>query len=411
MKILLVPGNNSLSHLLKCTCIADVLLSRGHEAPIAVARDHAAVLDRFGYEYHVLPDIQENDHASFPSFKWFRNPDFTSYCILSQVDLLQKVHPDRVLGIFNFTIAIAADMTNIPLDSLVCGCMLKESNDILGFHGTESEAACQKTNVDTFFSYATHKMNQALKKVTNRQINDIRDLLKGEKTFLWDFPEFMPLPPMADTFHIGPISYRKNISLEHKVSITSIQTPPKAILSFGTCSGNRKVLERLVNVCLEVGFNVMIAAGGQKKYLSLFQGNPKVESCLFPDLNNALAGASLLITHGGQITIFEALKSRVPVLVMPFQPEQAHNGICLERMGCGKLLIPPRPFRTGPKVYIDAFDNMDDCSIRDGITGLTKSESVRTNLARACIALEACNGVQHLVTMLERPVPCPSALL
>ena len=152
MKFFLGPGNNSLSHILKCLSIADILLSHGHDIFIAVASKHSAFLKKSGYEHYILPDIQESDNESFPSFKWFSSIDRIIHCIQAQTDLLQKLNPDRVLGVFNFTLHISARLADIPYDSLICGCMLKESNDILGFHGDEPDLTSQQTNVDTFFN-------------------------------------------------------------------------------------------------------------------------------------------------------------------------------------------------------------------------------------------------------------------
>ncbi len=408
MKFLLGPGNNSLSHILKCIAIKDCLLVRGHDVYIAATQRHAAFLEQSGCPHYILPDIQEGDNGSFPSFKWFSNPGRITDCIRAQTALLERLRPDRVLGVFNFTFNVSSRLAGIPYDSLICGCMLKESNDILGFHGDEPDLVTQKINVDTFFSFATRKLNRSLKETAESKIDDIRDLLKGDMTFLWDFPEFMPLPPMENMLYVGPISYQRKDSSRSDERISFGSKNPIAVISFGTCSGHPAVLERLTRICLNAGFDVVIAAGGQAKYLSMFQEEPRVRICLFPDLQHLLQGASLLITHGGQITVFEALKLRVPVLVMPFQPEQAHNGICLERMGCGRLLIPPRPFRAGPKVYMDAFENMTDRVVADQIHHLRNSSTIDANLLDAQNSLENYSGAQKLVSMLERPLTCPS---
>jgi len=52
-----------------------------------------------------------------------------------------------------------------------------------------------------------------------------------------------------------------------------------------------------------------------------------------------LGRASLVVCHGGQGLIFEAMRQRIPVFALPLQPEQAQNGLCVERMGCGRRLL------------------------------------------------------------------------
>lgn len=394
-----------MSHILKCKAVADLLVSEDHDVSIGVTKGSSSFLEQAGYKPHIIPDIQESDNSSFPSFKWFSSKDNLLRCIHAQVKLLEQVKPDRILGIFNFTLKISASILKIPYDSFVCGCMLKESKDILGFHGNETAAALQKINMDTFFSYATKKINRAIKTIGQSPLDDIRDLLKGDVTFLWDFPEFMPLPANDKFVYTGPVSC-KNVPMSLDDQIKPFETPaPVAILSFGTCSGSPEVLKRLARICLDAGLNIIIAAGGQKAYLSLFENDSRVRAALFPDLSRLLNKASLLITHGGQISIFEALQSRVPVIVMPFQPEQAHNGICLEKAGCGKLLVPPVPFRAGPEVYIDAFNRISDTKISDVISGLYRDSLATTdNLDKISNCIKSYQGVKKLVALLERKV-------
>jgi UDP:flavonoid glycosyltransferase YjiC (YdhE family) len=88
-RFLLLPCNNTLSHVAKCLALREVLEERGHEAFIAVSAARALFLDRMGQDrYFVLPDIQEANSAPLPGFCWFR-PERVEACIRAEVDLLQ----------------------------------------------------------------------------------------------------------------------------------------------------------------------------------------------------------------------------------------------------------------------------------------------------------------------------------
>jgi len=80
-------------------------------------------------------------------------------------------------------------------------------------------------------------------------------------------------------------------------------------------------------------------------------------------MDGLLERAALLICHGGQQTVFEALVRGVPVGVFPFHPEQAQNGLCLERLGAGARLVPPTVFWGSSDVYVRALDAMDDAQL------------------------------------------------
>lgn len=71
MKLLIIPENNSLSHIAKTLAIKKALDARGHKVHIAVGRKHANYVKQFGFPHHVLSDIQETNQSGFPTFDWF----------------------------------------------------------------------------------------------------------------------------------------------------------------------------------------------------------------------------------------------------------------------------------------------------------------------------------------------------
>lgn len=368
---------------------------------IAAGRKYKDFLAGTGFPYTILPGIQERDDSGFPTFKWFRDPAYIRQCIRAEADLLRRLKPDRALGVFSFTLPLSSAMAEVPYDTLICGCMLKDCGDIMGFRGSEPDAGVQQMNLNTFFHYAGQKIKAASEKSTLCRIDDARELLRGTHTFLWDFPEFMPLPLLNDVIHVGPVLHYPSgpgaLSCPHFFS-----GPEKtAVISFGTCSGRPDILHRLTRICIQSGFRVFIAAGGRSEYMSMFSCEPDVCVRLFPDLNTVLPRADLFICHGGQLSVFQAFKAGVPVLVMPFQPEQAHNGICLERVGCGRMIIPPIPFRTDQEVYVNTLESITDENISEMITTVCSDTDIHKNLSRIGLALERYSGAERVAATLE----------
>jgi UDP:flavonoid glycosyltransferase YjiC (YdhE family) len=118
MKFLLLPGNNSLSHVTKCLAMEEALSARGHQVLIAASRKHASFLRLLPCRHTVLPDIQEVDDGAAPSLAWFRRPERIRACIEAEIALLKAYRPDRILGVFRFTAKAAAAVCGIPYDSL-----------------------------------------------------------------------------------------------------------------------------------------------------------------------------------------------------------------------------------------------------------------------------------------------------
>jgi UDP:flavonoid glycosyltransferase YjiC (YdhE family) len=401
MKLLLIPENNSLSHIAKCLSIMAILQTNGHEVHLACSEQHHAFLTHLGIRHHILADIQETDCGGFPSYKWFSNIEIITACIQAEVALIQKIKPDRILGVFRFTLYASAQIANVPYDSLICGCMIPDSQEVLGFSPSEPGTELQKQYLANFFRFAGKKFSGATARFGLAPLEDIRYALKGERTFLWDFPEFMPLPQHTDAVHIGPITFRhwpcNPVNLEQILG----SRRPIAVISFGTCVTEPAVVSRMTQLLLGLDYQVIIAAGGQPELANLSIADPRVNVFQFAPLEQIFPHTALLVTHGGQMTVFEALQNQVPVLVMPLQPEQAHNGVCLERIGCGARLIPSTYFTGMPEDFITAFKQRSDREITTVITDLVNNRRTQINLAKIQAALGHYRGAAALAHFYE----------
>jgi UDP:flavonoid glycosyltransferase YjiC (YdhE family) len=401
MKILLVPGNNALSHAAKCLALSASLAARDHEVVIAAGRKNARFLEERGISCRVLPDIQEIDDAGFPTVAWFMKPKRIAECIRAEADLVRRTAPDRVVGVFRFTSKAAARLAGVPFDSLTCGCMLPDSPDVLGFAPGEPGIDLQRYYLDSFFRYAGARMSAALGSLGLAGISDVREMLLGDRTFLWDFPEFSPRPPSPGIAHVGPFFWDgwpyDRLDLDGIAGGPS----PLALVTFGTCTPGAAVAARVVRVLLGQGYRVLLGAGGSEDLMSLMRGEPRVTALRFAPLHRLYPHVRLVVCHGGQMTVFEALSRRVPVLVIPFQPEQAHNALCLERLGCGGRLVAPQPFRGNPGVYLEAFGRRSDAEVSADIAARADHPRTGGRLEAVGKILGRYDGVAGLTSRIE----------
>jgi UDP:flavonoid glycosyltransferase YjiC (YdhE family) len=406
MKLLLAAQTNSLSHLAKCLATRTSLLALGHEVLLAAGRRHQQFLGQLGVTSFYLPSLQNDGENAFPSIDWFMYPEKIQSVITAERELLRKIRPDRILGVFRFTMKASAQLAGIPYDSLICGCMLPEVKEGLGFLPEEAGANRAHEYMSLFFGYAGARISQALRTAGLPAVKDAREMLCGERTFLWDFPDFMPVPRVPGRYHIGPVlwkdwpSQRQTANAEEHSSYRG----PLAVVSFGTSVGNLTATKRIVHILLGLGFRVALAAGGQKTFVESIDWGPRVRVFHFAPMSGLLSRASLLICHGGQMTIFDALAHRVPTVVLPFQPEQAHNGACLERLGCGRRLLPPTHFFGDSQVYLKSLAALGDDDIAAVIESLHGCPAVDAALAKTGARLESYTGVDILLPLLLKGV-------
>lgn len=401
MRILLLPGNNSLSHVAQALSVDAALRARGHESLLAVSRGSARLPESLGIAHVVAPDIQETDLAAFPTPAWFHRRAIAAV-VKAERALIREFRPERVLGIFRSTAKASASLEGVPFDSLACGCMLEECPDVLGFLRGDEGRNAQAAELDDFWGFAGRRFSAALAPAGFRPIQDIRSMYRGERTFLWDTPDFQPLPSFPGARYIGPVLWDRwpgdgAGGKEHRDAVR-----PLAVVTFGTCAGSPAAAGRFARVLSGMGWRVVIAAGGQEA-LTRMPAPEGVEILGFPSVGRLLSEAALLVCHGGQMTVFEALGRGVPVLVMPFQPEQAHNGLCLQRTGCGRSLLPPVLFRGDPSVYLAALDALSDDDVRRVVEALMADPGVRAALARMRESLSRYRGAETVAELLDSP--------
>ncbi|MBP1627419.1 MAG: hypothetical protein H6Q00_1894 [Holophagaceae bacterium] len=399
-RFLLVPSNNSLSHIAKALAIEEALRERGHEVCLAVGegnRSFAAGCPRVA----VLPDIQEADGSGFPTPAWFRAPEAVRTCLEAERALIRDFRPDRVLGVFRFTLPISAHLEGVACDSLVCASMLPESPEVLGFAPGEPGREEQKQLLDNFFRYAGSRLSRALDPLGLPPVEDIRQLLHGERTFLWDLPDFAPLPDLPQIRRVGPIPWQGWPASPLDLEALAAPSEPLAVLSFGTCVGSRETLLLLIPALRRLGYRVLVAAGGQRSLLENLVRDPGVTFCEMAPMHRVLPLTSLMACHGGQMTVFESLAQGVPVLVAPFQPEQAQSGVALERLGCGGRLVPPTLYGFSQTVYQRALEARGPEGLDRTIRGFLEASSLGTNLARVQTSLNQTRPIEDLCHGLE----------
>jgi len=400
-RYLLEPCNNTLSHVGKCLALREVLEARGHEVCLAVSSSRAAFLDRLGEgRYFVLPDIQEADAGTAPALSWFRPARFES-CVRAEAQLLRQLRPDAVLGVFRFTGALSAALAGVPYDSLICGSMTPACRDVLGFEADEPGASEQAAGLRFFRRACAARMQPALAALDLDPIDDAWQLLLGRRTFLWDFPEFQPLPPTPGYHHVGPVHWSGWPQAQDGSEGLDRLQGPIAYVAFGTGYVPPRLLRHLIEVLWRMGYSVALALGGQRAPLELRAAPARLAVFDFLPVEQALKRSRLVLCHGGQGLVFEAMAQRIPVFVLPLQPEQAHNGVCLERMGCGRRLVRGVVFSGQADYSAGALLERSVDSLADEMSAFLADQGAGARLTRAAEQISSYGGVDELAAQLE----------
>jgi UDP-N-acetylglucosamine:LPS N-acetylglucosamine transferase len=162
------------------------------------------------------------------------------------------------------------------------------------------------------------------------------------------------------------------------------------------------MLQHLVEALWRMGYSIALAMGGQAAVADLPVFPELLAVFEFLPVEQALERASLVVCHGGQGLLFEAMRQRIPVFVLPLQPEQAQNGVCVERMGCGRRLQRGVVFTGQASSAEVAFLARPVDDIVDEMAAFLADARTPELLERASVQVSLYQGAADLAMRLER---------
>lgn len=372
-QILIVPSTNTQSHLGRAFAIAAWLEAAGHETHLAFSAQHHGWAAPFHPRCHALQELWEPSGSSFPCLRWFTDLDHIERCVRSQEQVIQQVKPDAIIGIFDFISALSAG--TIPRLCINGACMLPAYAGVLGFEDQESAARAEQRRLfDRFWACAGKAFHAAAAARGRPLPATAKALLDGDCNLLYEIPEVSRLRQPPPHYHfIGPIDWAGWESIGARLPWQREAHRPTVYLNCGTFPLEQQLVRTVIEAALRIGARVLVSGGTNQ------QQGPSDRLFFQPWLAPSAAAevAELVISTGGIGVCYSNLRYGLPSLVIPMQPEQANNGLDLERAGCGRVLVKNRTYLGQSCQYIQALDldHMDETlrdtlALRDRLTGL-----------------------------------------
>jgi UDP:flavonoid glycosyltransferase YjiC (YdhE family) len=177
-----------------------------------------------------------------------------------------------------------------------------------------------------------HKPFQKIrKKYGLRNINDYLSELEGDENLICDEDHLFPQKKLPANYKIiGPLYYTSN-DTEEKLVLSLDDKKPTICVCLGS-SGNLGALAFLSDI--RFSFVNIIVAGDNERLIN----GAHVYHKEFINLDKVLPKCSFLICHGGNGTIYEALRHKIYMLCLTSHFEQEWNVKRLEELNLGILI-------------------------------------------------------------------------
>ena len=334
-----------MSHYLRCLTLADQLKLH-YDVRFATSPAYAKFIVGAGYATFPFTDfdlIEILRQSQEFRFDWLEENALEQQ-FEQQKAIIHKHRPVAVIGDNSFSLKMAAEACDVKFIALMNAYMTQYYEPGRKLTRTHPKARLMERLPTSLYWYIIRKIEKyhfnhihtPFKKIRAKQglkpIENYAKELEGDITLLCDLPSLFPQKNLPKCYHfIGPLLF----SPSAKCDMPNWDIPKnqkKTILVSMGSSGDYAQIEWLNDKTFSA-YNIIVT--GDKK--GILKGDHILHYNFIP-LHEVMPQVNLLICHGGNGTIYEAIRAGVPVLCSPSIFEQEWNEYAIIKNQLGDTL-------------------------------------------------------------------------
>lgn len=392
MKIILFPLSQVLAHVSRAYVVGRELRARGHDVIFAaenlqharsqmsiVAQDGFRIVSGrepdFSYLWRSMLEggLRGTVSAVCSPKKWMPVDEI----IESQVEVINSERPDVVVGFATATMSNAAYVAGVPAANVYNAYYIGGivSRPIWRFYWHAYDAVFLAAMRRTVYKRHGKKNVAAI------------DLFSSVPLLSPDLPEMYEVgSALYNAQMTGPILFDYPAPAPEWIDEINDDTPNVYITMGSTGVVYDAVRESFVSLA-KLPYRFIVTTGGQvnRDALGDIPGNFRVTA--FAPGDAILARSRALVFHGGNGSMYQALRHGVPMLAIPTHNEQRINARIAERHGYCRLL---------------EFKRARNGALRDAIVSLVESEPAMASAQRMAALVRESNGAATAADQIER---------
>ena len=341
-KVLVFPMELA-AHYLRCIEYCNKLPKK-HEILFAYSEKYSEFIEEAGYETFDVENFDSEEVSKAAKdfdFNWMYQTNLERI-LNSQVDAITENKPDIVLGDTAFTLKMASEITETRFISLLNAYITKyyaNTRPVSRKHPGYKYSKMLPSSIFNQIARGIEQLNMTqihepyrkIRKTLDLQTTDILlDELEGDYNLICDIPSIFPMKNPPNNFeYIGPLYYSKSNNEEEAIRFLD-DHHPSILVSMGS-SGEWDGVTKLSDPVFK-DYRIIIT--GESLELQGYNVYSK------PFLNHCavLPHIDLVICHGGNGTIYQALAYGVPVICSPSNFEQEWNASQIQNKGLGIII-------------------------------------------------------------------------
>ena len=282
-------------------------------------------------------------------FSWL-NAGALEAVFLEQVQTIKRFNPAMVIGDTSFPLKMAAEAAGVKHLSILNAYSTRYYQYTRRLSPRHRAAPLISWLPDIFylpmvrmgeawnFYQILKEFNKVRRKHKLRPTAHYLEELAGDTNVLCDLPEIFPQKKLPGNFNfIGPLFYPLDL-LNGKLMEKLDPGKPTILITLGSSTDWDRFT--FLNSEEYSAYNLVVV-GEKNEVLHA----PFIIKVPFVNYEEVLPQVDLVICHGGNGTIYHALKNKIPVLCLEFHLEQTWNIQRMEDLGYGQNLIKIHPHR------------------------------------------------------------------
>lgn len=361
-KVLFAGEGVTLAHVGRPLRLASSLDESRYEIHFASSERYRKLAEPYGFTFHALPTLAPDSFMRrLAAGVTLYDRDTLRAYVESEVELLETLNPDLVVGDFRVSLGISASATYVPYANLCNAHWSPYSSlslpvpelPVTRLLGAGAVGMVMQALEGPVMRLQARPYNAVRDEWGLNPVSGIREMYSGGTWTLYaDLPELAPTQSLpAYHSYIGPVTWSPEIALPDWWADVRARGLPVIYVTMGS-SGDTRVVRDLLDVLASMPVSVAFATAGRFEAGDL---PANVHAADYLPGKAMLKESALCIFNGGSATGYQALTEGVPLLGFPSNADQFFFMEGVERIGAGMLL---RPSRTGKRQIRAALGKM-----------------------------------------------------
>ena len=331
-RILVMPDGNWLSHTSRPFEIAKILRNMGHDVIFASDGEYMKLPRDAGFPVHSIVTIDpdrvlacsRNGRANWYDY------DLIQECVSAELQLFEKLQPDLVLTDFRLPLSTSCELAGIPL-AVTLNASWTNYYDVR-VNPPEHLAITQMlgkrlTNLvipwikEFIISFDARPFSKFRREHNLPPRSNIWDIWRGDLNLMVDIPEYGPTSNLPKNFHyIGPIVWEPEVPVPDWLNKLN-PNRPTLYFSMGS-TGYARFFDQAIEIFGNTNYQCLMTTAGLAELPSVPDNFYVVD---YAPGSKLMAVSDLVVCHGGNGTIYQAMQHGVPIIGIPTMHDQEFN--------------------------------------------------------------------------------------